>query len=77
MLVLVYIIDTLGEFQTFSKVRSSYGPLAYLSDIFIPGKNVVFSAHFSNNGLVQDSCMLVLVCVIGTLREFQACLFQG
>ena len=25
------------------KVRSSYGPLAYFSDIFISGKNVVFS----------------------------------
>ena len=29
----------------FSKVRSSYGPLAYFSDIFISGKNVVFSAQ--------------------------------
>ena len=77
MLVLVCVIGTLRECQAFSKVPSSYGLLAYLSDIFIPGKNVVFSAHFSNNGLVQDSCMLVLVCVIGTLREFQACLFQG
>ena len=25
------------------KVRSSYGPLAYFSDVFISGKNVVFS----------------------------------
>ena len=59
MLVLVYVIDTLGELQAFSKVSSSYGPLAYLSDIFIPSKNVVFSAHFSNNGLVQDSVLYV------------------
>ena len=26
-----------------TKVRSSYGQLAYFSDIFISGKNVVFS----------------------------------
>ena len=29
--------------RNFSKGRSSYGPLAYLSDIFISGKNVVIS----------------------------------
>ena len=28
-----------------AKVRSSYGPLAYFSDIFISGKNVVISAE--------------------------------
>ena len=28
-----------------TKVRSSYGPLAYFSDNFISGKNVVFSAQ--------------------------------
>ena len=28
-----------------AKVRSSYGPLAYFSDIFISGKNVVFSVN--------------------------------
>ena len=28
-----------------TNVRSSYGPLAYFSDIFISGKNVVFSVH--------------------------------
>ena len=29
--------------QGTTKVRSSYGPLAYFSDIFIPSKNVVIS----------------------------------
>ena len=33
-----------------TKVLSSYGPFAYFSDIFISGKNVVFSAH-NLNGL--------------------------
>ena len=36
------------------KVRSNYGPLAYFSDIFISGKNVVFSAgwrHFVDNDI--------------------------
>ena len=28
-----------------AKVRSSYGPFAYFSDIFISGKNVVISAE--------------------------------
>ena len=42
MLVLVCVIGTLREFQAFSKVPSSYGLLAYFSDIFISGKNVVF-----------------------------------
>ena len=31
--------------QIVTKVRSSYGPLAYFSDNFISGKNVVFSAQ--------------------------------
>ena len=31
--------------KVLSKVRSSYGPLAYFSDIFISGKNVVISAE--------------------------------
>ena len=33
------------DLQRSSKVRSSYGPPAYFSDIFISGKNVVFSAQ--------------------------------
>ena len=31
------------------KVRSSYGPLAYFSDIIISGKNVVFSVQADHN----------------------------
>ena len=34
------------------KVRSSYGPLAYFSDIFISGKNVVFSVQKLEGTLV-------------------------
>ena len=31
--------------KSLAKVRSSYGPLAYFSDIFISGKNAVISAE--------------------------------
>ena len=33
------------QYNFLDKVCSSYGPLAYLSDIFISGKNVVISAE--------------------------------
>ena len=42
------IIGTVFKFWlriSISKVRLSYGPLAYFSDIFISGKNVVSSAQ--------------------------------
>ena len=46
-----FSIETLKA--VFPKVRSSYGPLAYFSNIFISGKNVVFSflkeTHFQKN----------------------------
>jgi hypothetical protein len=32
-----------------AKVRSSYGPLAYFSDIFISGKNFIISAERDDN----------------------------
>ena len=35
----------LHEKTKFNKVRLSYVTLTYFSDIFISGKNVVFSAH--------------------------------
>ena len=46
------------------------------SNPYMQSSPIEFQAFICNNGLVQDSCMLVLVCVIGTLREFQAC-FKG
>ena len=36
-------VRIIAKTEPHSKVRSSYGPLAYFSDIFISGKNVVIS----------------------------------
>ena len=39
------ILNNCLQSESSTKVRSSYSPLAYFSDIFISGKNVVISAE--------------------------------
>ena len=40
--------------RNLDKVRSSYGSLAYFSDIFISGKNVVFSVQNENAEYLEN-----------------------
>ena len=48
--------------QNKHKVRSSHGPLAYFSDIFVSGKNVVFSVKCTSGPQFERT----LVCTIET-----------